>query len=147
MFKKILLPTDGSALSKKAIRKGIDFAKSIGARIVGFHARPLANLAYYGESMAMTPGLLEAEQAAIDRAAGKFIEEISKAAQKAGVPCECFSVENNSPYEAIIAAAKKNRCDLILMASHGRHGITGLVLGSETNKVLTHSKIPVLVMR
>jgi nucleotide-binding universal stress UspA family protein len=147
MFKKILLPTDGSALSKKAIRKGVAFAKSIGAKVVGFHAKPLANFVYHGESMAVVPGLLEAQQAGIDRAAQKFIAEIDKVARKEGVPCECLSVENNSPYEAIIGAAKNKGCDLIVMASHGRRGLAGLVLGSEANKVLTHSKIPVLVMR
>jgi nucleotide-binding universal stress UspA family protein len=147
MFKKILLPTDGSALSKKAIRKGVAFAKLIGAKVIGFHAKPLANFAYYGESMAMVPDLLEAQKAAIDRAAQKFIGEIDKAAQKVGVPCECLSVENNSPYEAIIGTARNKGCDLIVMASHGRRGIAGLVLGSEANKVLTHSKIPVLIMR
>jgi nucleotide-binding universal stress UspA family protein len=147
MFKKILLPTDGSDLSKKAAKKGIDFAKSIGAGVVGFFSPEDYRALMYSEYI--PPSLLSQEEfeANAKKAAEKHLAFIEKTAAAAGVPYEGYFLSSIAPWEAIVEAAKKKRCDLIFMASHGRTGLAGLVLGSQTTKVLTHSKIPVLVYR
>jgi nucleotide-binding universal stress UspA family protein len=128
MFKHILLPTDGSGLSEAAIQKGIQLAKSI----IQTEMLEDTKKQYESESK------VHAEQ---------FLGVIKKAAEKAGVRCDTDYVTSNHPYEMIIQAAEKKGCDLIMMASHGRRGVQGLLIGSETQKVLTHSKIPVLVFR
>jgi nucleotide-binding universal stress UspA family protein len=128
MFKHILLPTDGSGLSEAAIQKGIQLAKSI----IQTEMLEDTKKQYESESK------VHAEQ---------FLGVIKKAAEKAGVRCDTDYVTSNHPYEMIIQAAEKKGCDLIMMASHGRRGVQGLLIGSETQKVLTHTKIPVLVFR
>lgn len=147
MFKKVLLPTDGSDLSRKAVKKGVAFAKSVGAGVVGFFAPADYSALLYSEYI--PPSLMSQNQfnANAKTAAKKQLAIIEKAAAAAGVPYEGYWLASASPWEAIIAAAKKKRCDLIFMASHGRTGVGALVLGSQTTKVLTHSKIPVLVYR
>ena len=147
MFKKILLPTDGSDLSKKAVRKGVDFAKSIDAGVVGFFSPEDYRALMYSEYI--PPSLLSQEEfeANAKKAAEKHLAFIEKTAAAAGVPYEGYFLSSIAPWEAIVEAAKKKRCDLIFMASHGRTGLAGMVLGSQTTKVLTHSKIPVLVYR
>jgi len=147
MFKRILLPTDGSDLSKKAIKKGLDFAKSIGAEVVGFFSPEDYRALMYSEYI--PPSMLSQEEfeANARKAAQKLLASVEKAAEAAGVPYESYFLSSLAPWEAIVDAAKKKRCDLIFMASHGRTGLAGIVLGSQTNKVLTHSKIPVLVYR
>ena len=148
MFKKILLPTDGSDLSKKAVRKGVQFAKSIDASVVGFHS-PEDYRAGMMYSEYVVPSLLSLEQFEeyARKAAEKHLAFVEKTAAAAGVPYESFHLPSIAPWEAIIEAAKKKRCDLISMASHGRSGLAAVVLGSQTYKVITHSKIPVLVWR
>ena len=145
MFKHILLPTDGSELSELAIRKGIEFAKDANARVTGFCAVPEFHvLTYKTEMLEDTRG----EYAKDSRArAAQNLAIIENAAKTAGVECDTFYVVNDRPYEAIVKAAEDKRCDLILMASHGRSGMSGVLLGSETQKVLTHSGMPVLVYR
>jgi nucleotide-binding universal stress UspA family protein len=147
MFKKILLPTDGSDLSKKAVKKGVDFAKSIGASVVGFFSPEDYRALMYSEYI--PPSLLSQEEfeANAKKAAEKHLAFIEKTAAAAGVAYEGYFLSSIAPWEAIVDAAKKKRCDLIFMASHGRTGLAGMVLGSQTTKVLTHSKIPVLVYR
>jgi nucleotide-binding universal stress UspA family protein len=147
MFKKILLPTDGSELSKKAVKKGIEFAKSINAKVVGFFSPEDYRALMYSEYI--PPSLMSQEEfeANAKKAAEKHLAFVEKAASAAGVPYEGFYLSSVAPWEAIIDAAKKKKCDAIFMASHGRTGLAGLVLGSQTNKVLTHSKVPVLVYR
>jgi nucleotide-binding universal stress UspA family protein len=143
MFKHILLPTDGSELSEAAIRKGVQFAKSIGARVTGFYAAPEFHVFTYQTEMLEDTK----EQFAKDSRAraDRYLAAIAKAAQEAGVACETVRVTSDQPYEAILEAAQDKGCDLILMASHGRRGLRGVLLGSETQKVLTHAKLPVLV--
>ena len=145
MFKHILLPTDGSELSEAAIQKGIQFAKSINAEVTGFHVI----LPFHVFSLRM--GILEDTKEQYERQskdqAEQFLGVIKKAAEKAGVSCDTDYVTSSHPYEMIIEAAEKKGCDLIMMASHGRRGMQGLLIGSETQKVLTHTKIPVLVLR
>ena len=148
MFKHILLPTDGSKLSNRAVRLGITFAKEVGARITTIHAVPEFRMVV--EEGLVSPAAAELKkrfEAESLEHARKMLARIEKAAQEAGVECESVTVVSDYPYQVIIDTAKKKKCDLILMASHGRRGITGLLLGSETAKVLTHSKIPVLVVR
>jgi len=143
MFKHILLPTDGSALSEAAIRKGIQFAKSIGARVTGFYAMPeFHTFTYKTEMLEDTK-----EQFARDSKAhaDKYLAAIETAAKEAGVACDTVRATSDHPHDAILKAARDTGCDLIVMGSHGRTGIQGLLLGSETQKVLTHAKLPVLV--
>jgi nucleotide-binding universal stress UspA family protein len=145
MFKHLLLPTDGSELSEAAIRKGVQFAKTINAKVTGFYVMPEFHVFTYRTEMLEDTK----EQFAKDckAHADQFLAVIEKAAKAAGVACDTAVVTSDHTYEAIIKAAEKKGCDLIMMASHGRSGVQGLLLGSETHKVLTHSKIPVLVYR
>ena len=147
MYKRILLPYDGSDLSKKATKKGIAFAKSCGASVVGFYSPEDYQIMLYSEYV--PPNLLTKKEfeAQAKRTAEKYLAYIKKLADDAGVSCETLYATSVNPWEAIIDAAKKKKCDLIFMASHGRRGIAGFLLGSHTQKVLTHSKIPVLVCR
>jgi nucleotide-binding universal stress UspA family protein len=145
MFKHILLPTDGSERSEAAIQKGIQFAKSINAKVTGFHViLPFHVFTTQSKMLEDTQEQYERESKA---QAEQFLGVIKKAAEKAGVSCDTDYVTSDDPYKMIISAAEKRGCDLIMMASHGRRGVQGLLIGSETQKVLTHSKIPVLVFR
>ena len=145
MFKHILIPTDGSEPSEAAIQAAVQFAKSVKARVTGFYAMPKFHMLAYGPEMVTDTRQEFAKdcQAHADR----FLAVIMRAAKAADVPCETALQTSDQPYEAIIATAKERDCDLIMMASHGRRGVQAFLLGSETQKVLTHSKIPVLVFR
>jgi nucleotide-binding universal stress UspA family protein len=145
MFKHILLPTDGSPLSEAAIRKGIQFAKAINAKVTGFCLLP--TLPYVGCEAEIGTEFKKQAEAAVQTEVNKNLLAIEKAAKEAGLSCETAQKKSDQPYEAIIEAARKRGCDLIIMASHGRKGVKAFILGSETQKVLTHSKIPVLVYR
>lgn len=148
MYKSILVATDGSKLSNKAIKAAVDMAKSVGAKIVGFYAKPEYPGSVYAEGASLsTYGSRSKFNKEQDDQANSVLQGVVDAANKAGVAVETVSVNDNVPFEAIISAANKRKCDLIVMASHGRRGISGLLLGSETQKVLTHSKLPVLVVR
>jgi len=142
MFKHLLIPTDGSELSEAAIQAGVQFAKSINAKVTGFHAMPMFNMLRHGPE-----GVIEDFTKNCEAHADQFLAVIMRAAKAADVPCETALQTSDQPYEAIIATAKEKGCDLILMASNGRRGVQAFLLGSETQKVLTHSKIPVLVFR
>jgi nucleotide-binding universal stress UspA family protein len=145
MFKHILLPTDGSELSEAAIQKGIQFAKSINAEVTGFHV--ILPFHVFTVQTEMLEDTKEQYERASKVQAEQFLGVIKKAAEKTGVSCDTDYVTSNHPYEMIINAAEKKGCDLIMMAAHGRRGVQGLLIGSETQKVLTHTKIPVLVFR
>ncbi len=147
MFKHILVPTDGSELSQEAARRAVSFAKEMGAKITVFFAKPEYPIAYFGEGALIDPTTPEKFAELADQQAQDYLGAIQKLCQESGVDCGTTSATSDVPYEAIIQAAESAGCDLIFMASHGRRGISGLLLGSETNKVLTHSKIPVLVYR
>ncbi len=148
MYKHILIPTDGSRLSDKAIRTAVELARKLGAKLAAMHVVPPYNMAVSGYEVApvmvFTPAEYKASTAKSSKAA---FDKILMAAGTAGVPCTTTSVSDDRPWEAIVRTAKSKRCDLIVMASHGRSGLSGLLLGSETTKVLTHSKTPVLVVR
>ena len=145
MFRHILLPTDGSELSAAALQKGIRLAKALGARVTGLCV--IQDIHYVGCEAVIGSEFQEQAEAAVKKEVEENLFAIEKAAKEAGVPCETERVKSFQIYEAIIEAAEKKRCDLIIMASHGRKGVGALLLGSETQKVLTHSKIPVLVYR
>jgi nucleotide-binding universal stress UspA family protein len=146
MFKHILIPTDGSELSEKAVKAGIDFAKSIGAKVTGFRAVDLYPWMYgdYVPFDVFSPEQRAEQEIAFST---RILKVVTDYAKTAGVTCKVYHAESIVPYEGIIKAAEDEGCDLIFMASHGRRGLAGLLLGSETVKVLTHCKIPVLVYR
>ena len=148
MYKHLLLPTDGSKLSEKAIKKGIELAKSMRAKATcvfvtpAYHTMVAEGFIMPGQGMMATRYNAESK-----RRAERVFDTVKKLAGYAGVACEAVHVSSDVPYEAIINTARRRKCDLIVMASHGRRGLQGLLLGSETTKVLTHSKLPVLVVR
>lgn len=147
MFKHILIPTDGSEFSMGAVRRAVGFAKEAGAKVTFLFAKPDYPVAFYGEGALIDPTTPEKFAEMADQQATSILDECSKCAQEAGIVSKAESVVSDIPYEAIIEAAESNQCDLIFMASHGRRGIAAMLLGSETQKVLTHSKVPVLVYR
>lgn len=145
MFKHILLPTDGSELSEAAVRNGIDFAKRLQAKVTGLCVVPKDYSSYYDAEY--PGGVKERAEAQRKEKAKSYLSVITNAAQNEGVACEVVMKMSDQPYEAIVEMAEQKGCDLIMMASHGRRGVGALLIGSETQKVLTHSKIPVLVVR
>lgn len=147
MFKHILIPTDGSPVAEKAVKAGISMAKEFDARITAYYALDPMPAAYYGDGYTVDARLISDIERSARETGAKCLAKIEKAAKAAGVKFNGVVAKPATPYEGIIAAAKKNKCDVIFMASHGRRGIAGLVLGSITQKVLSHSKIPVLVYR
>jgi nucleotide-binding universal stress UspA family protein len=147
MFKHILIPTDGSELSRATASRAVSFAKEAGARVTVFYAKPEYPIAYFGEGALIDPTTPEKFAELADQQAAEYLTDVQRQCTEAGVECNTVAATSDVPYEAIIEAAEKSACDLIFMASHGRRGISGFLLGSETNKVLTHSKVPVLVYR
>lgn len=148
MFKHILLPTDGSKLSERAVQRGIKFAREIRARVTSVHVIPeFRMMADDSFVLPTSPDLKRRYDKQAKARADAMLEKIGARAKAAGVRYEGVSVVGDVAFKAIIDTAKKRKCDLIMMASHGRRGLSGLLLGSETAKVLTHSKIPVLVVR
>ncbi len=143
MYKNILIATDGSDLAASAVKHGVSLAKSLAAKVIAVNVSEPFHW--------FDPNMLEGAEAAYvqgtNQAAAKALAAVTDAAKAAGVACETVHVEKDLPYKAIIDVAKAKKCDLIVMASHGRRGVSAVVLGSETIKVLTHSKIPVLVYR
>jgi nucleotide-binding universal stress UspA family protein len=148
MFRHLFVPTDGSELSRLAIKGAVSMARETGARITGFHAVERIHgsaITYARHGSLMTQADFEKQ---VDAVVRDYLAVIENAARAAGVPCSAFyEISARHPWEAIIDAAQKRECDLIFMASHGRKGINALLMGSETQKVLTHCRIPVLVYR
>jgi len=148
MFNHILLPTDGSKLSDIAVKEGIAFAKDIDAKVTAIHVVPefqmVADEGFVAPMSAQFKQRFEKESR---ERAQKVLDKVEKLAKTAGVPYGGVVVNSDFPYQMIIYTAQKRKCDLIMMASHGRRGLSGLLIGSETAKVLTHSKVPVLVVR
>ncbi|MCX7897742.1 MAG: universal stress protein [Rhodocyclaceae bacterium] len=147
MFKHILVPTDGSSLSHEAVVRAVDFAREIGAKITFFYAQPEFPVAFYGEGAFIDTTTPEKFAEMTEQQAQSILSPCLALAQQVGVACDAATSVSDAPYEAIIETATQRGCDLIFMASHGRRGLGGLLLGSETQKVLTHTKIPVLVYR
>lgn len=147
MFKHILVPTDGSAHSQQTVERAISFAKEAGARLTFFYAKPEYPVAYYGEGALIDTTSPEQFAELAEQQAAKILTFAEEECRKAGVPYSGITLTCDVPYEGIIQAATEAGCDLIFMASYGRRGFSDILLGSETHKVLTHSKIPVLVYR
>ena len=145
MFRNILIPTDGSDLAAKAVEQGVLFAKEIGAKITAVTVTEPSDLLSVSQTqLEYTPIEYQKHARAY---AETVLGTVSDAAKSAGVVCETLHVEHEQVYQAIIEAAEARKCDLIVMASHGPRGVSAVVLGSKTVKVLTHPKIPVLVYR
>ncbi|MGO4328380.1 universal stress protein [Cupriavidus sp. 2TAF22] len=144
MFQHILLPIDGSPLSQKAVAAAIEFARATGARLTAYMC--VEEYPFLQSSDAGHEKRSVFEQR-VEAAARSDLARVEAAAALAGVPCAAVTSVSAAPYRGIIATATEQGCDVIFMASHGRSGISGLLIGSETQKVLTHSTIPVLVFR
>ncbi len=146
MFKHLLICTDGSPLANKAAKGGIALAKALQAKLTAYCA--IENLLpIYSEGYAFDQLTIDRFEAAIQAVAKKRVDAIGKLAKAAGVPFAGVVTKANTPHDGIIAAAKKQKCDAIVLASHGRSGLTKLFMGSVTQQVLAHSKIPVVVYR
>ncbi len=145
MFKHLLVPTDGSALSEAAIQMAVTLAKENDAKVTGLHVIPEFHVFAYGAEM-----LADTKEQFIQvnrQRADDFLAAVTTAAAQVGVECETVATTYAHPYEVIISTAVQRNCDLIVMASHGRSGARAMLIGSETQKVLTHSAIPVPVVR
>jgi nucleotide-binding universal stress UspA family protein len=147
MFRHILVPTDGSEFSQETVRRAVAFAKETGATITAFYAKPEYPVTYYGEGVLIDTTSPEKFAELAEVQAQEILDSVAGLCQEAGVPCNRATATSDVPHEVIVEAATANDCDLIFMASHGRRGLTSLLLGSETQKVLTLSTIPVLVYR
>jgi len=144
MYRHILLPTDGSDLSKAAMKHGIELAKAIGARVTALVvSTPLNSLVV---DPSVVSSALDQYKALVATQTAKYLDAIRSNAVEAGVDCNAVCIEHDKPYEAIVDTARTNGCDLVVMASHGLRGVSA-ILGSETLKVLTHSSVPILVYR
>jgi nucleotide-binding universal stress UspA family protein len=147
MFKNIMVPTDGSTLSRKAAKQAVEIAKSIGARITAFHVAPAYSYKVYADYVPPDFEPPQAYAARVKKIAGGHLDAVARMAATAGVACEAAYVTSDYPADAIVKAAKKYRCDAIAMATHGRSGFSKLLLGSETTKVLAQARVPVIVLR
>jgi nucleotide-binding universal stress UspA family protein len=145
MSKHLLLPTDGSAASEATIHRVMAMAKETGAKVTGLHVIQPFHVFAYDVEMVETTNLTYMAQA--QARAERYLEPILKAAREMGVACETLVVTNEHPFEAIIGTARERGCDLIVMCSHGRSALQSLILGSQTQKLLAHSTLPVLVLR
>ena len=148
MFKNILIPTDGSRSANKAVKKGFQLAKQLGAKVTGYYAVEAMPPHVYEEGYSIGGNTMvkALERRALETGQA-HLERMAKLAAESGVAYSGVVGKAETPYEGIIQAAKKSKCDAIVMASHGRHGLADLLMGSVTHKVLTHSKLPVLVFR
>jgi nucleotide-binding universal stress UspA family protein len=149
MFKHVLVPTDGSPLSLRAAKTAVDLARVHDARITAIHVMAPYVLPAAPDGMMFYPESFSPEEyrKAVAKQADKALAKVKAAAEAGGVAFSSIAVTHEQPWQAIIDAAKDRRCDVVVMASHGRRGIAGFLIGSETTKVLTHSKVPVLVCR
>jgi len=147
MYKNLLLATDGSNLSSKAATHAIGLAKALGARLTAFYSAPDYPLPAYADGVVYEPVSRDEYNKLAAQDADKILGDVAAQAKAAGVTCNTTYSIATAPWEAILDAAKKNGCDGIVMASHGRRGVSAMLLGSETQKVLTHTKLPVIVVR
>lgn len=147
MYQRILVPTDGSTLSKKAVRGAVELAASLGAEVVALNVVPRYPQSYFEGGIPVASSEVARVEKQWAERGQAIADEVGKAAEKAGVKARAVTVKSDLVAEAILAAARKNKCDLVVMASHGRKGLKRLLLGSETQHVLTHGNIPVLVLR
>ena len=148
MFKHVLVSTDGSPLSLKGIKAGVRLAAALGAKVTGVCVIPPWRTPVYSEGITYgVPRSPAQYKEAMEKSARKALAAVEIEAEMAGVPCATQFVTAERPWEGILRVAKARRCDLLSIASHGRGGLGGLLIGSETQRVLAHSKLPVLVTR
>jgi nucleotide-binding universal stress UspA family protein len=147
VFKHLLVATDGSKISAKAVTHAFGLARALGAKLTAFYASPDYPSPMYSEASIYIPMKRKEYAAACNKEADFILNPIAAKAEAAGIQFNAVHSIAAVPWEAILAAAKKNKCDGIVMASHGRRGVSALLLGSETQKVLTHTKLPVIVVR
>jgi nucleotide-binding universal stress UspA family protein len=148
MYKHILLPYDGSQLSEKALSEGIVLAKDVGSKLTLLYVMAPYHLSVAGDHTSSAVKQIERQHLEeLEKVASAMLATAQQRAAAGGIKCESIIRTGPYPHEEILAAAKQLSCDLILMASHGRSGLQSILLGSETTKVLTHSVIPVLVVR
>lgn len=145
MYRSILFPTDGSQLSQRAADTALQFAQLNGARLTVISVVQPTPFVPIADAVALPDAELLDRQ--MQQAAQHNLDQVQAAAMAAGVPCEAVLAQSTNPYEAIVKTAEERHCDIILMASHGRKGLNKLILGSETQKVLAHTDLPVLVLR
>jgi nucleotide-binding universal stress UspA family protein len=150
MVRHLLVPIDGSELTDAAVHAALELAKQSGARVSFFHVQPSyygrPDVAIYGEGLVLDPALSEQFSQANARFAATILDKALEQARSAGVEASSDTCVSPLVHEAILEAAERLGCDLIAMASHGRRGLAGLLIGSETQRVLTHAKLPVLVI-
>ncbi|KNZ32742.1 MAG: universal stress protein UspA [Methylibium sp. NZG] len=144
MYQRILVPTDGSDITAKAVKTAVSLAQSLGARLYTICVKEPFPYSAISEMQPTPPQEFFDAQ---ERIAAKRVQAVVDTCNAAGVPCEAHTVEALHPWEAIIDHAQRQQCDLVVMASHGRRGVAALLLGSETQRVLTHSQVPVLIVR
>jgi nucleotide-binding universal stress UspA family protein len=147
VYKSILVATDGSRLSGKAVVHAIALARALRARLTAFHASPDYPLPVYADGVVYEPMSRSEYAAACRKEADKILAAVGARARRSRIRFQSAQAIAAAPWQAILAAARKNRCDAIVMASHGRRGVSAMLLGSETQKVLTHSRLPVIVVR
>jgi len=147
MFKNILIPTDGSAVANKAVKAGIELASQLGAKVTGYYAVEAIQPRVYGEGYMIDNKTIKVFEQQARQVGQKHMDSMAKIAAAAGVKFAGVMTMAETPFEGIVECAKKQKCDAIFMASHGRRGLAGVIMGSVTHKVLTHSKLPVLVYR
>jgi nucleotide-binding universal stress UspA family protein len=147
LYQRVLIPTDGSKLSRKASQAGIALAESLGADVVALNVVPRYPVSYFEGGVSLDSGDAARVEKQWSQKAEEMVAELKAQAEARGLKAKAVTVRSDLVAESIIAAAKKHKCDLIVMASHGRKGLKRLLLGSETTHVLTHSHIPVLVLR
>jgi nucleotide-binding universal stress UspA family protein len=147
MYRKILVATDGSPLSKKAVASGIELAAATGAELVALNVVPRYPTSYFEGGISIPTEEVAKTERRWSQRAQEIVDAVRGQAEARGVKSKALVAHSDLVAESIMAAAKRNKCDLIVMASHGRKGIKRVLLGSETQQVLTHSTIPVLVLR
>ena len=147
MYQRILVTTDGSKLSRKAVKAAIGLARSTGAALVALHVVPRYPVSYFEGGAAIEATEVARIEKQWSDQGRELIDAVTGEAEAAGIPARAAVVRSDMVGEAILAAARKHKCDLIVMASHGRRGLRRLLLGSETQHVLTHGSVPVLVLR
>ena len=147
MYKHLLVATDGSKLSGKAVAQAIGLAQALSAKLTAFYASPDYPMPAFSDGVVYDPISRKDYATMARKEADRILEPVKTKAEAGGIECATMHAISPTPWEAILAAARKSKCDAIVMASHGRRGLTAVLLGSETQKVLTHSTIPVLVVR
>jgi len=147
MFHRVLIPTDGSDLARKAITAGVQLAKALGAKVTAYHAIEGSEALGVGDEAFISTMSIKQFEARLREQGERYVAEVHQAAEAAGVACDTLLTKPATPHQGIIDAANDRKCDVIFMASHGRGDFASLLLGSVTHKVLAHSKIPVLVFR